>query len=119
METRYEGTVKNLVRYAAGTDARETVVDAKTGAKISLNIDGVDYDEQWGEPEPFYIEHGENLYDAYNCREARTILSNIRKGYKYPDMPESPKPKSKVVSGKRKSGKKIGKSGSMSIGRAR
>ena len=82
METRYEGTVKDLVSYVARTDARETVVDARTGAEIRINIDGIDYDEQWGEPEPFYIEYGDNLYDAYNRKEARMILSNIRKGYK-------------------------------------
>ena len=64
-------------------------MDAKTGARIRINIDGVDYDPQWGEPEPFYISHDGYLYDAYNRKEARMILSNIRKGVKYPDMPRS------------------------------
>ena len=94
METKKSGSVKDIVNYTAGTDARETVVDAKTGAKIRINIDGGGYDEDTGEMgEPFYIEHGDNLYDAFDRKEAMMILSNIRKGKQFPDMPDSPKPR--------------------------
>ena len=94
METKKSGSVRDIVNYTAGTDARETVVDAKTGAKIRINIDGGGYDEDTGEiGEPFYIEHGDNLYDAFDRKEAMMILSNIRKGKQFPDMPDSPKPR--------------------------
>jgi hypothetical protein len=89
MDTVLNTNVKDIVQYTAGTDARETVIDGKTGAKIRINIDGVDEDPQWGTQEPFYIEHGDNLYDAYNRKEAVMILSNIRKGDKFPDQPSS------------------------------
>jgi len=86
METKMSGSVRDIVNYALGTDARETVVDAKTGAKIRINIDGLD--DATEQDEPFYIESpsGEMIYDAYNRQEAVKLLSNIRKGMKYPDM---------------------------------
>ena len=94
METKKSGSVRDIVNYTAGTDARETVVDAKTGAKIRIDIDGAGYDEDTGKMgEPFYIEHGDNLYDAFDRKEAMMILSNIRKGKQFPDMPDSPKPR--------------------------
>ena len=97
-------SVRDLVRYTAHTDARETVVDFTTGAEIRINIDGdpdPDYD---GVKEPFYIEHGEELYDAVNRKEAIMILSNIRKGKKNPELPDDSKPKrsKKAVSGMKK-----------------
>lgn len=106
METKKSGSVRDIVNYTAGTDARETVVDTKTGAKIRINIDGGGYDEDTGEMgEPFYIEHGDNLYDAFDRKEAMMILSNIRRGEKFPDMPSSLKPrKPRKKSGKRSSG---------------
>ena len=91
METKMSGSVRDIVNYAAGTDARETVVDTKTGAKISINISGLDGATE--QDEPFYIEHGDNLYDALDRKEAMMILSNIRKGKQYPDMPDSPNPR--------------------------
>lgn len=89
METQWTGNVKDLVDHVASSDARETFIDMRTGAKIRINIDGVDVDPQWGPAEPFYIESPdkENLYVAYDRKEARMILSNIRKGEKYPDCP--------------------------------
>jgi len=76
-ETLWKGGIRDLVSRVAASDARQTFVDARTGAKIRINLD----DEGL-----FYIEYGDNLYDAYNEREAVAILSNIRKGKKYPDM---------------------------------
>lgn len=94
METKKSGSIRDIVNYTAGTDARETVVDAKTGAKIRIDIDSGGYDEDTGQMgEPFYIEHGDNLYDAFDRKEAMMILSNIRKGRQFPDMPDSPKPR--------------------------
>ncbi len=86
METVLTGSVRYIVNYTAGTDARETIVDGKTGAKIRINIDGLD--EATEQDELFYIESpsGDMLYDAYDRREAMKLLSNIRKGMKYPDM---------------------------------
>ena len=108
MDKVFTGSVKDIVSYVAGTDARETVVDAKTGAKIRINIDGVEDDPISGEPEPFYIEYGDNLYDAYNRQEARMILANIRRGEPYPDMPSSI-PKRKPTPKKRKPAKRLSK----------
>ena len=110
METKWTGSVKDLVNYVARTDARETVVDTKTGAKIRINIDGLEGAVE-GKDEPFYIESpdGENLYDAYNRREAIAILSNIRKGIKYPDMAMASVPspvKKKKAKGKKHSRKR-------------
>lgn len=98
METKWTGNVRDLVNRVASSDARETFIDAKSGAKIRINIDGVDEDEAYGKAEPFYIESpdGDNLYDAYDRKEAVMILSNIRRGEKYPDMP-SAAPKRKRV----------------------
>ncbi len=112
MDTRMVGSVVDIVRYTAGTDARETVIDGKTGAKIRINIDGTG-DEDEGQSEPFYIEHGDNLYDAYNRREAAMILSNIRKGREFPDLPDAPKPKTtKKKATKKKARKKTTKKSS-------
>jgi len=102
METKMSGSVRDIVSYTAGTDARETVVDAKTGAKIRIDLSGA-YDEEmgvWGEP--FTIEHGDNVYDAFDRKEAIMILSGIRRGLPYPDMPESSGNKPKKVSKKKK-----------------
>lgn len=107
METRKSGNVRDIVSYAAGTDARETVVDAKTGAKIRINIDGLD--DATERDEPFYVESpsSDMIYDAYNRQEAVKLLSNIRKGMKYPDMDTAslypPKRKAKKKSSKRSS----------------
>jgi hypothetical protein len=102
MDIRWEGNVKDLVATVACSDARTRYIDGKTGAKISINISDVADPGFAGVFEPFYIESpdGENMYDAYNRKEASAILSNIRKGMKFPDMPDdSPKrkkePKSK------------------------
>ncbi len=86
-DIKWDGSVKDLVNTVAGSDARATYVDTKTGAKIRINIDSAEEETD----EPFYIEHGENLYDAHNRKDAVMILSNIRKGKKYPDMPDEPR----------------------------
>lgn len=88
METIWRGNVRDMVRYTAHTDARETVVDSQTGAKIRINIADAAEPGYKGVFEPFYIESpdGETIYDAYNRKEAITILSNIRKGMEYPDL---------------------------------
>ncbi len=105
MNIPWVGNVRDLVRAVAGSDARATYIDTKTGAKIRINIDGGDFEEN---DEPFYIESpdGENLYDAYNRKDAIMILSNIRKGKKYPDQPDEPKPKTKKKKVKRSRAKK-------------
>lgn len=100
METKWEGNVRDLVRAVAASDARETFVDATTGAKIRINIDGLEGATE--HDEPLYIEYGDDLYDAYNRSEAIMILSNIREGKKYPDMPSEPERKKKVAKSKRK-----------------
>lgn len=85
----WEGSVRNLVATVGGGDARlGFVLDKKSGAKISMNINDVPEPGYKGTFEPFYIESpdGDNMYDAYNRKEAIKILSNIRKGVKYPDM---------------------------------
>lgn len=86
----WEGGVRDLVAAVGSGDARlGFVVDKKSGAKISMNMSDVPDPGYKGVFEPFYIESpdGENLYDAYNRKEAIMILSNIRKGVKGPDMP--------------------------------
>jgi hypothetical protein len=88
MDVMWTGNVRDLVTEVAGSDARSTYVDKATGAKIRINIEGGDFKET---DEPFYIEYGENLYDATNRKEAMSILSNIRKGERYPDTPSHPK----------------------------
>ena len=105
MDIPWVGNVRDLVRAVAGSDARTTYIDTKTGAKIRINIDSAEEETD----EPFYIESpdGENLYDAHNRKEAIMILSNIRKGKKYPDMPDEPKPKTKKGKAKRTRAKKI------------
>ena len=82
----WTGSVHDLVAKVAASDARATYVDSKTGATIRINIDSA---EEEGD-EPFYIEHGDNLYDANNRKEAEMILENIRKGAKFPDQPSAP-----------------------------
>lgn len=104
MDIKWTGSVRDLVATVASSDARTTYID-KSGAKIRINIDGGDFKET---DEPFYIKSsdGENLYDAYDRKEAVMILSNIRKGKKYPDMPDyEPKRKSTKPKSKRKSKK--------------
>lgn len=105
MDIRWEGNVRDLVTAVASSDARTTYIDAKTGAKISINIGGGDFLET---DEPFYIESpdGENLYDAYNRKDAVMILSNIRKGKKFPDMPDSEPKRKSVKTKSKKKGKK-------------
>lgn len=69
----WTGSVKDLVRKIAHSDARYSAIDTKSGAHIRLNLDS---------DALMYIESpdGENLYDALNQREARQILSTLRKG---------------------------------------
>ena len=68
----WTGSVKNLVRKVAYSDARYSAID-KSGAHVTLNLDSNAL---------MFIESpdGENLYDARNQKEARQILSAIRKG---------------------------------------
>ena len=99
METVWTGSVRDMVNYTAGTDARETVVDSKTGAKIRINISGDDIEET---DEPFYIKYNDEYYDAYNRGEAVMILSNIRRGKEHPEMPPVSKPRKKSKSKPRK-----------------
>ena len=96
MDITHIGNVSDLVNRVAASDARATFIDSKTGARIRINIDGLDGATE--QDEPFYIESpdGENLYDAYNRKEARMILSNIRKGRKYPDQPDDSRKRTKA-----------------------
>ena len=103
----WEGDVAKLVAVVGDGDARMGfVLDKESGAKIAMNINGLDGATE--DDEPFYIESpdGDNLYDAYNRKEAIMILSNISKGKKYPDMPDEPKPKTKKRKAKRTRAKK-------------
>ena len=70
---KWTGSVKDLVHKVAYSDARYSAIDAKTGAHINLNLDSNCL---------MYVESpdGKNLYDARNQKEARQILSAIRKG---------------------------------------
>ena len=70
---RWTGSVKDLVRKVAYSDARYSAID-KSGAWVRLNLDS---------DALMYIESpdGENLEDAQNQKEARIILSNYRKLY--------------------------------------
>lgn len=72
----WTGSVKDLVRKVAYSDARYSAIDTKSGAHINLNL---------GSEELMHIESpdGENLYDAYNQKEARQILSALRKGERW------------------------------------
>lgn len=84
---RWLGSVRGLVDAVGDGDARlGMVIDNRSGAKIALNISGTDDPEA---TEPFDIESpdGQNLYEASDRREAVAILSNIRRGERYPDMP--------------------------------
>ena len=103
----WDGNVRDLVNVVGNGDARlGFVVDKKSGAKIAMNIDGVD--EYGVDIEPFYIESpdGDNMYDAYNRKEAVKLLTNIRKGMKYPDLDTAslypPKRKAKKSRGTRR-----------------
>ena len=81
----WEGSVKGLVDAVGDGDARlGFVVDKKSGASISMNISDVDEDNpELGPPtyEPFYVlaRDGENMYDAYNRKEAVEMLNTARK----------------------------------------
>ena len=68
----WTGSVKDLVRKVTYSDARYSAID-KSGAWVRLNLDS---------DALMYIESpdGENMYDARNQKEARQILSAIRKG---------------------------------------
>jgi hypothetical protein len=68
----WTGSVKDLVQKIAYSDARYSAIDVKSGAHVRLNLD----DEVL-----MHIESpdGENLYDAYSQKEARHILSRLRK----------------------------------------
>ncbi len=70
---KWTGSVKDLVDKVANSDARYSAIDAKSGAHVHLNLDSVCL---------IFIESpdGENLYDAQNQKEARHILSCLRKG---------------------------------------
>lgn len=69
----WTGSVKDLVQKVAYSDARYSAIDVKSGAHVRLNLDN---------DALMYIESpdGENLYDARNQKEARRILSILRKG---------------------------------------
>jgi hypothetical protein len=69
---RWTGSVKDLVRKVAYSDARYSAID-KSGAWVRLNLDN---------DALMYIESpdGENVYEARNQKEARQLLSAIRKG---------------------------------------
>lgn len=85
----WEGSVRDLVTAVGNGDARlGLVLDKKSGAKISMNMNDVPEPGYKGTFEPFYVESpdGDNVYDAYNRKEAIKLLSNIRKDMKYPDM---------------------------------
>ena len=89
----WEGSVRNLVATVGDGDARlGSVLDKKSGAKISMNISELPYPEA---TEPFYVESpdGENLYDAGNRKEAVKLLTNARKGIREldTDLYEAPK----------------------------
>jgi hypothetical protein len=108
-----------LVAAVGGGDARlGFVVDKKSGAKISMNLNDVPEPGYKGTFEPFYIESpdGENMYDPYNRREAIKLLSNIRKGVKYPDIDTAsmfPARWQKRVGGRTKGRAKSGKTTSL------
>lgn len=80
----WEGSVRNLVAAVGDGDARlGFVLDKKSGAKIAMNISDVDQDNpELGPPtyEPFYVlaRDGENMYDAYNRKEAIEMLNTAR-----------------------------------------
>ena len=84
----WEGSVRDLVAAVGNGDARlGFVLDKKSGAKISMNIS----DDFGGEAtEPFYVlaADGENMYDAYNGREAAQMLANARDDMKHLDTDE-------------------------------
>jgi len=73
---RWSGSVKDLVKKVAYSDARYSAIDTKSGAHVQLNL---------SDKVLMYIESpdGENLYDAYNQKEARQILSALRKGERW------------------------------------
>lgn len=114
----WAGNVRDLVNTVGNGDARMGfVVDAKSGAKIAMNISDVDEDNPEAGPpkyEPFDIESpdGENLYDAYNRRDAIKMLTNIRAGRSAYD--NSPKAKRKyAVKAKSRKRKSSGSSGAI------
>jgi hypothetical protein len=84
----WEGSVRNLVAAVGNGDARlGFVLDKKSGAKISMNID----DDFGGRAtEPFYVlaSDGENMYDAWDRREAAQMLTNARDDMKHLDTDE-------------------------------
>lgn len=84
----WEGTVEDLVDTVAASDARASYYDAKSGAKIRINIDGIE--DATEDDEPFYIEYKDDLFDAYNRKEAVMILTNIREGKEPFDQPPAP-----------------------------
>ncbi len=88
MQIPMSGSVRDIVNFAAGTDARAEVVDEKTGATIRIDISGDDAEEG---DEPFLIEHNDDYFNVFNRREAVMVLSNIRKGRRHPDMPDPPR----------------------------
>ena len=72
------------------------VLDKKSGAKVSMNIN----DDFGGKAtEPFYVlaSDGENMYDAYDRREAAKMLANAREDMKHldTDLYEAPKKQKK------------------------
>ncbi len=107
----WTGGVRGLVNWVAGQDARVGfVLDKVSGAKIAINISGTDEPAE----EPFYIESpdGQNMYDAYDRKEAVKMLTNIRAGREADDdAPKKPRvsysPKAKK-SGKRRPGSATG-----------
>jgi len=71
----WTGSVKDLVRKVAYSDARYSAIDTKSGAHVTLNLS----DEIL-----MFVEtgDGENMYDAYSQREARKILAGLRRNPK-------------------------------------
>lgn len=91
----WTGTVEDLVDTVGDSDARlGSVTDKVTGAKIWMNLNGIDdpalSEEELEKLEPFYIESpdGDNLYDAYDRKEAVKMLTNIRNGKNADDWSE-------------------------------
>jgi hypothetical protein len=71
----WTGSVKDLVRKVAYSDARYSAIDTKSGATIFLDPNNLSI---------ILIEspNGENMYDAYSQRQASKILAGLRRNPK-------------------------------------
>lgn len=101
----WTGSIRDMVARVASSDARYAAYDAETGAVLTINISDVPEEGGPSTFEPFYIAHGDDLYDAYNRKEAVQILLNIRAGMKNPDDLSQKRPKSVKKPRKQKAGK--------------